>query len=162
MIIADNNINTEDSKLYKELTESGKFYEFMAEKMNINIINEDTRSNFKKRLFGTLFFDKNHSYETKEEITFKQYFPNLYQLIKEEKKVDYTDLANKLQKYESNFIIKHCINIIRQDKPDIFIATIHDSIVSHPENLDYIKEIMQGVMSNIFDLKPTFKITKFN
>lgn len=141
-------------KKFKELTEHGRFYEFLMEKFDVEDVN---RKEFKVLFFGRVFFDVNRQELKKEEKMFQQLFPNIFGWIREMKKEDYTQLAIKLQRAESNVIISECIRRIRKERPAMFVSTIHDSIVCQPNNLMYVKQVMEDVFELNYNLKPSLK-----
>ena len=68
--------------------------------------------------------------------------------MKAGKKTDDNDhphnlLARLAQKMEANFVIFTVCERIRREKPDIWLLTIHDSILTLPEHADYILSVMR-------------------
>jgi hypothetical protein len=82
-------------------------------------------------------------------------------LIRELKKDDYTNLALSLQKAESKAIITECVRRIRIEEPEMFVSTIHDSIVGELHNLDYFREVVEDVFELNYNLLPGIKLEKF-
>ena len=166
-LIIKNKINLRDENQYaeyvkfKELTQDGQFYEYLMDEFGIENTNEDARKEFKKLFFGRVFFDINRSELKKEEKLFQELFPTIFKLIRELKKDDYTNLALSLQKAESNVIINECIRKIRLENPDMFVSTIHDSIVGELKNLEYFKQIVLDVFELKYNLTPGIKLEKF-
>lgn len=143
---------------FKKLTQDGIFYEFL---MNEFGVSDDKRKEFKLLFFGRVFFDINRKELKKEEKMFQTLFPTIFQFIREFKEKDYTNLAIQLQRAESKAIIHGCIRRIRKERPDMFVSTIHDSIVCEPENLVYIGSIIEDVFELGYNLKPGIKMEEF-
>jgi hypothetical protein len=129
---------SKDRKKYFELIQTGEFYEYLSEKFNISL---KDRKTFKVKLFSEVFFCKN-SWKSKYLELFKLEFPNVYEIIREIKETDHTRLAKLLQKVESNFIINKIVRKMMILRPDDFIATIHDSLLVHPENVEFVKDLI--------------------
>lgn len=146
---------------FKKITQDGMFYEFLMNEFGIENTNEDARKQFKKLFFGRVFFDVNRSELKKEEKLFQSLFPTIFRLIREMKQEDYTQLAINLQKAESNVIINECIRKIRLENPDMFVSTIHDSIVGELKNLEYFKQVVLDTFELKYNLIPGIKIEKF-
>lgn len=151
---------TNEYALYKKLTENGEFYEYLMSEFGIASDNEHDRKDFKLLFFGRVFFDVNRKELKKEEKLFQELFPTIFRIIREIKQDDYTQLALSLQKAESKIIITECVRKIRKERPDIFVSTIHDSIVGELENLDYFRDVIEEVFLK-YNLAPTVKKEKF-
>jgi len=147
----------DEYKLFKHLTESGEFYEYMMDAFGIE---SDSRKEFKVLFFGRVFFDRNREVLKKEEEEFKKLFPTIFRIIRAIKKDDYTQLAISLQRSESKLIINECVRKIRREKPDMFLSTIHDSLVGELKNLDYFRDVIEEVFLK-YNLEPTVKKEKF-
>jgi hypothetical protein len=108
---------------FREMVESGKFYETIAEATN------KTRDQAKTAFYGYLF-SRNSESGTKVRNWFKNKFYMIYQQlcrIKEEN--DYRRVAINLQTLESNMIIDYSVDQLRGKKYPM--VTIHDSIVTN-------------------------------
>lgn len=146
---------------YKEITEKGQFYEYLMGEFGIENDNPEARMNFKKMFFGRVFFDVNRTKLKKEEELFQKLFPTIFRIIREIKQEDYTQLAISLQKAESEAIITKCIRRIRIEEPEMFVSTIHDSIVGELNSLEYFKIVLEDVFELEYNLKPGIKTEKF-
>jgi hypothetical protein len=146
----------EDLILYENLTSSGKFYEYLMEKSEID---SSERKKFKKDFFGKVFFSRNNdNYEYTEKKIFKKHFPNVYKAIYYYKEKEHRDLPIALQKAEVYIIINTIVRRIATDNPEIFITTIHDSIMTTEDNIEYVKKVMLEEFENKYNLKPTLKV----
>jgi hypothetical protein len=135
------------------------FYEFFAEKLEVTLT-DNNRSDFKKKIFGGVLFDKNRKVLSKYEEVFKQEFPLMFYCLRDMKKEDYKSISIELQKLESNFIFI-CIDKIRKENKDIELLTIHDSICCIDGKEQIIYKVMIEEFFRIFGIVPKIKIEKF-
>ena len=113
----------DDSKLYFELCRKGMIYDYMAKNSPINSCREDVKKEFLIMLNVT----NNRMIEMPIFKTFQQYFPTFAKLIEQIKRDNHKNMANYLQRKESE-IIFGCIvsNFISKTKSPFF--TVHDAI----------------------------------
>jgi len=135
------------------------FYEFFADKLGVKLTAKN-RTEFKKKIFGGVLFDKNRKKLSKYEQVFKQEFPIIFYCMRDMKKENYADIPINLQKLESKFIF-HCIDVLRNRYKNIELLTIHDSIctIEGKENLVY--DVMIVEFEKMFNITPKIKIEKF-
>lgn len=147
------NCNIKELEKYKELVESGKFYDYFMNKFKI-----EDRKKIKEMVFSRLLFGKNYSTLTKEEEYFKIEFPTIFNDIREMKSNDHSILAITLQKIESNFIINKCVNqISKSHNYNIFLNTIHDAIVVTKDNKMEVKKQILEIFKSEYNLTPKLK-----
>lgn len=145
-----------DISLYKRLTEEGKIYDYLMDKLNI----KEDRDEFKIRFFSKVFYSReNDNYVPEERKMFKALFPNVAKIISKYKKEDYRDLAIRLQKIEADIMIKKVVPELEKKK--IFVLTIHDSVLILPEQELIVKKIIINEFQK-FGLHPTLKVKKIN
>ena len=145
--------------LYKQLTSEGKFYDYLMEEF---CINED-KSKFKKRFFAKVFYSSEEFNYPKcyfddeicERERFKFLFPNIAGIISYYKRNDYKYLANKLQQIESEIMIGRIVAKLAEK--NIFVLTIHDSILTTPDNTEPVRKIIMNEFKK-YNLQPTLKI----
>ena len=143
-----------DISLYKRLTEEGKIYDYLMEELNI----EEDRDEFKIRFFSKVFYSReNENYIPEERKKFAVLFPNVAEIISAYKKDDYRDLAIRLQKIEADIMIKKVVPEL--EKKEIFVLTVHDSVLVQPENVEVVRNIIL-IEFQKFDLHPTLKVKK--
>jgi len=146
----------EDVKKYEELTTAGKIYEYLMVKMGIP---NEMRQEFKKDVFGKIFYcDNSKKYVYKERKVFQRLFPNVYKIIEHYKKDNYKQLPISLQKAEAEIMIGTICKRIANERPEIFITTIHDSIMTTNKNKNYVSDVILNEFEKNFNLKPTIKI----
>jgi len=144
--------NYSDVELYRSLTSSGTFYEYVMNKLNIT----ESRPEFKVRFFAKVFYSKESpNYVHDERKQFRELFPNVSRVISHYKKPDYRNLAITLQRKESDIMIKGVAK--RLSEMNVFFLTIHDSILTTHKNLDVVKEIIIDEFSKKLCLIPTLR-----
>jgi hypothetical protein len=135
------------------------FYEFFAEKIGIKLT-EKNRTEFKKKIFGGVLFDKNRKTLSKYEKVFKQEFPIIFYCMRDMKKENHADIPINLQKLESKFIF-HCIDVLRNKYKNIELLTIHDSICTVEGKEHLVYDVMVSEFEKMFNIIPKIKIEKF-
>ena len=133
---------------YKKLTEEGKFYEYVMDELGI----QEERSKFKIRLFSKVFFSKEE--ENEERKIFRRLFPDVSEIISYYKRVNYRYLAIELQKVEAEIMIHSVVPRLAEKK--LFLLTIHDSILTTPDNVQVVKAVILDEF-NKYNLRPTIK-----
>lgn len=138
-----------DLEFYRELTEKGKFYEYVMSELGIN----EDRALFKKRLFSKVFYDR--EYPNEERKMFTKLFPTVSKIITYYKTPDYKKLAIELQRVEADIMINFVVPRLAEEK--IFLLTIHDSILTLPDNVKLVQAAILGEFKK-FNLTPTLKV----
>jgi hypothetical protein len=129
---------------YADLVQVGNLYEFFSEVYNCD------RDSAKKKIFVEIFGKK----ISKE---FRAVFPNLSQVIDDIKGKDYRRVAWMMQRKESQLMINQvCGDLLAQDE-NIFLATIHDSILTTKQNVDATKTAIL-TRFNALGISPTLKV----
>lgn len=135
------------------------FYEFFAEKLKVNLTDKN-RTEFKKKIFGGVLFDRNRKNLSKYEKVFKEEFPIIFYCMRDMKKEDYKNIPIALQKLESKFIF-HCVDKLSKENENIELLTIHDSIVSVEGKEDIVYKVMMEEFYEMFGILPKIKVEKF-
>ena len=76
-------------------------------------------------------------------------YPDVMSYVREVKRRDYRLLAQRMQRQESSFIFNHVVDYIRNRWPDMWLVTIHDSILCLPEDLRTVRGIMEQKFCNL-------------
>ena len=140
-----------EAQRFRIETETGVFYD------NLFDCNEE-RKKHKINFFKDVFFSKYYkSYTTKTENIFIEKYPIIYSIINYYKLQDYKSLSIKLQRIESNLIIKTIAKRINEEYPHVLLATIHDSITCQCIYKDLVKTIMNEEFKKI-NLNPQIRI----
>lgn len=142
-----------DLEIYKNLTSKGEFYEYLMSELAIT----EQREAFKIRFYKKVFYcAENPSYVSTERNQFRQLFPTVSKIISYYKKDDFRQLAIKLQKAEADIMINTIVPVLAEK--DIFLLTIHDSILTTKDNAGIVKETILAEFKRKFNLIPTLKI----
>ena len=92
-------------------------------------------------------------------LTFKAYdtlFPGLMEAVEVWKEGDYTRLRKAMQRLEAYVMFQIICERIRRERPETWLATIHDSILCHPDDAEYIQSVMVEEFAGI-GAAPTIK-----
>jgi hypothetical protein len=156
-----------DAIHYRQLCETGQFYEYIAKVCGspLNLMDETQRSRFKAKVFGVVFFCKDPAKVPKQErgrynnpITkgFEKAFPNVYRLICDNKpEQHYQRLAIEMQKRERKVIVDHVVaKLIQQFNGQIPLLTIHDSIVTTEPFAWAVQDQMIRSMNELHGINP--------
>lgn len=141
----------DDIKHYQQLAESGKFYEYLIDKVTYT----GDRNKFKKDFFKDVFFSKvTKAWTTPIKDAFIQEFPNIYALINQLKAKDYRDFAVSMQKLEASIMIDTVAK--KMVKAGKCILTLHDAIVTdNEEDLLLAEELISDAMVK-YGISPKF------
>jgi len=146
-----------DVSFFVNLVKTGNLYEFIAENAGMKI---EDRKEFKQKLFRDIFFCKNKPWETEYSSLFGRLFPNVYGVIKELKRKDYTSLAKLLQKMESSLIINTIIRQCMEQFPEMPVFTIHDSIMTTDLWVEKLHDIMLHEFGKI-GIVPNLRVEQY-
>lgn len=122
----------EDLKEYIQTCERGEFYRSFTED------GQDPRV-VKRRFWASVFFGRNE-WKTPLRFQFEEKYPSMSLVLKELKKKDYRRAAWVLQNYESTLFIGIICNEIKNERPHTPLLTIHDSLLTTRNNVQYVKE----------------------
>jgi hypothetical protein len=116
----------------------------------------------KSATFGILFGQTGKYTQNEKKIAFREEFPsvaNITRLVKtdETKERSHSTLSCTLQTVEANIILKYCCGTIANERPDLPIFTIHDSIVTTEGNEEYVKSVMERTIQSLVGHVPKFK-----
>lgn len=166
--------NNKDVKLFFELVTTGKFYEYLEEKVktseNATIKNflcpNSSRKDLKAIIFIVMFSDNRffnsptrngHQGSELKELFFNL-FPNVYEIFKTIKRTDKGNLARLLQNIEAYSMLDIITYRISKERPDLFMTTIHDSIVTTEGDEDYVKRVMEEELVRIVGIAPGIEL----
>lgn len=94
---------------------------------------------------------------------FKMNFLPIYELIELTKKDDHTALSCLLQSIESEIILHRCCKRIWEEgNHQVPVFTIHDSIATTVEHVEYVKRIMEEELSRAIGVSPILSIEHWN
>jgi hypothetical protein len=140
-------VKDEEFELFRELTLSGNYYQYMMNVLGIKNRNEA------KELTYKVLFGRNIT-SSKADIGFRKAFPTIHNFIKLYKKDNgnYKMMAYDLQKAESNLIFNRIIKRVIDLYPEIKMITVHDSIVFPKKYKDIVNDIFEQEIENEFNL----------
>jgi hypothetical protein len=141
-----------DAGRFREECQRGLFYEAMMDEAGIP---PEQRPSFKCAFFGCVLFCKNEPMKYHARV-FRRQYPSVFDLVWSLKEEDYTQLAKKLQRAESDLIIGHVAERFRREMPRKFVATIHDSVLVLPEDAEQARSILLEEFRAV-GLKPTIR-----
>lgn len=130
-------------KQYKSFVNSGKFYEKVSKLLYPNSAFNKQKV---KEMVYTVFFSSNRFIGqpgAQPKRDFKLNFPEVYEVFRLIKVKDHTLLARLLQRIESTIMIQHAAKRIAEEKPNLPIFTIHDSIATTIGNEDYVASVIK-------------------
>jgi hypothetical protein len=139
-------VKDEEFELFRELTLSGNYYQYMMNVLGIKNRNEA------KELTYKVLFGRNIT-SSKADIGFRKAFPTIHNFIKLYKKDNgnYKMMAYDLQKAESNLIFNRIIKRVIDLYPEIKMITVHDSIVFPKKYKDIVNDIFEQEIENEFN-----------
>lgn len=130
----------DDTIRYQKDCESGKFYKRMQE---ICKVADD--SEVKTKVFAEVFFGKRK--KGRLLTGFRELYPTMGRLIEWVKRHDYKHLAHELQRIESSIVIDDACEVMRLQHPDVPILTIHDAILTTPEHVGLVKDVLRAAFN---------------
>jgi hypothetical protein len=134
--------DNQDIIKYIRMVNSGSFYEKISKLMFPNEIFNKKKV---KPMIFTVFFSHNKYMgqpKAKAKKKFKEVLPYTYEVFRLLKLCDHTALAHILQRIESIIMIQKVVPRIAQEKPDLPIFTIHDSVVTIVGNEEYVAKVI--------------------
>ena len=86
-----------------------------------------------------------------------QLFPTVMEAMRRFKRQDYRRLAHFAQRIESAFMFGRVVPRIMALRPDLFIATIHDSILTTAGDAEFVRHVMRDEFARL-GLSPQVKL----
>ena len=139
-------VDPEEYKLFKILTLSGNFYQYMMDNSGIRDRKE------MKEIVYRVFFGKN--FKTKADTMFGDIFPTVHKFIKSYKKErgNYRVLSHDLQNLESDLIFDKIVGEIMESHPEIRIITVHDSLICRKKYRTIVEDIFNDNLKKEFHI----------
>jgi len=142
----------QDIGTYINMVNSGSFYEKISKLMYPNeVVNKEKV----KPMIFTVFFSNNRYMgqpKAKPKRRFKEVLPYTYEVFRLIKLCNHTALSRILQKIESIIMIQNVVPRIANEKPNLPIFTIHDSVVTTVGNEEYVKTVILEEIKRITGL----------
>lgn len=124
----------EDNK-YMRLCEEGQIYDHLAGRLGV------LRESAKHEI--VMFFFAKNNFKSTAKSVFELEFPKMAAFIRNVKENDYKRLARQMQTAERKFVIDTVCERLKRLRPEMFMATIHDSVVAQKSNCDLIASVMK-------------------
>ena len=140
-------LGPEDLERYIRLCEEGGFYD----ELMLLDDNQTDRETFKKQVFTQVFYGENF-YQGKLTRLFSKEFPTVWETIKAIKKEDYKRLSHQMLRLESEIVINRAVRQCALE--GIWAVTIHDCLVTYPENAERVRLIMVEAFESV-EVSPT-------
>lgn len=160
-------ISITEKEDYKQLVESGLFYEFFMKRFDIP---DEQRDEYKQIILTGLFSDLNRPSGSRYFDYFEKVFPQCANFIRMVKHIDlnvekigyecYKNLIYLLQREESRIVIEEIVGEFINRYEGEFISTIHDSIVVKTPMLEKTKQLMMECFEMI-GIQPKLKVSEF-
>lgn len=144
-------VRNEDIRQYVQLCERGELYRFVERRLPVNL----DYNTLKRRVLSTLY-DKD-SHRNAVYTVLDEHFPSLMRFVRREKRGDYRRLAHVAQRAESQFMFGRVVPRLMRERPDLFVATIHDSILAPEESAEYVRAVMLAEFAKL-GVAPTVRI----
>ncbi|MCZ7557000.1 MAG: hypothetical protein M5R41_11435 [Bacteroidia bacterium] len=177
-------IDTEESDIrtYCDLVREGRFYEDFIERLRSwnphdpnaseyeNVINRlkkltkyktMDRDQVKREVMVTLFSSNRHiGYKPDADMKnrFREFFPDVYSVIRKLKEGEKNRLARFLQRSESMVVLAHTCKRLHELDPEIPLLTIHDSISTTKEHAEIVKQVLLEEVEKFVGFEPTVSI----
>ena len=138
---------------------AGNLYEYMQRKINNPNIGRDR---MKTMILITFFSDNRYISQQTEDAAlkrrFRSLFPKIYKLIALCKKSRKNRFACLLQSVESEIILHRCCKRIWDEgEHKVPVFTIHDSIATTSEYVEFVRNIMDEELTKAAGVHPNFK-----
>jgi hypothetical protein len=124
-----------DDQRYLRLCEEGRIYEHMAGRLGV--LRESAKQEVVK-----FFYAKNGHRSTAKSV-FELEFPQIGAFIRSVKTKDHKRLSKQMQVAERKFVIDTVCERLKRLKPDMFITTIHDAVLTRKEDCELIVTVMK-------------------
>lgn len=140
-----------DLRRYMSLCEEGKLYQYVQRHLSKSL-DYDT---LKRRVLASLYDKDNHRNAVYRVL--EKHFPTLVKFARQVKRKDYRRLAHLAQREESRFMYGQVVPRLMSERPGLFIATIHDSVLVPCGAEEYVREVMLSEFQRL-GVSPTVRI----
>ena len=151
-------IDKKELDLYIEKVSKGKFYEYIIDLLKTKLNTSIERNNVKTMMFEVLFSQNKYLNQPqfKHKKMFSQVHPTIYKAFSLIKQIEHSTLACLLQSIESEIILHRCCKRIWEEgNHKIPIFSIHDSIVTTEQHLNFVKQVMEEEIKKCIGVSPT-------
>ena len=146
---------------YKVLVTSGKIYDDFVKLTQIDkkeLDNGFSKRNIVKFRFMLCFYSANNANSQGMKTLFRSKFPKIYALMCDLKQKEHSTLSILLQRVESTLVLDKICGRISSEFPKIPLFSIHDSILTTPNNVEYVKSIIEEECEKYIGIAPMLSI----
>jgi hypothetical protein len=140
-----------DLRRYLELCEARRLYQAVADRLG------RTREEAKHGVM-VAFYDR-PSHRNAVCAVLDEQFPTVTGAMRRIKEQDYRRLAHFTQRIESRFMFGRIVPRILAERPDLFVATIHDAILTTVGDEEFARQVMLDEFAQL-GLSPQVKIDR--
>ena len=123
---------------YLELCEIGGLYQFVHDRLD----NQRSFTETKKRVLATLYDLDSHRNAIYRILG--GHFPSLMEFIRQAKRDNHKHFARLAQRTESDFMFGQVVPRLMREQPDMFVGTIHDSVLAPALEAEYVRGVMMS------------------
>ncbi len=134
-----------DLKRYIEVCESGQLYESLMRP-------GDERDRIKTGFLTAMYGKNRWRDRIKDRLT--EGYPSVAFMLASLKKRNHRHAAHVIQNAEATIFVHGIADRIRRERPDYPIFTIHDSVLTMPDNVDYVRTVTMDEFSKL-NVHPT-------
>ena len=125
---------------YMSLVTTGGFYEALMGELGVP---HDRREDFKRTLYQNVFYGQVRVQRgSKEGKAFRRLFPTIHDLLLDLKEGQHHRSSRMMQKVEAHFVYDRICTRIEAERPQVFLGTIHDALVTTPDQASYVRRVM--------------------
>ena len=142
--------------VYCELVQSGRFYEFLLSKLEIEAWLNLTRDDLKKRFLADVVAKRKANrhgaeYSSDVEDTFRRLFPSVYRFIRDINRDgwEHKNLIRRLQQEESRLVIETVAADLVVRHPQVFVLTLHDEIFTTARGIPPVVGAFEAAFNRI-------------
>ena len=143
---------------YRDLVNSGSFYEFLGKSYEKSNGTKLDYENLKKQVLTVFYADNFRCRKMPLSKIFIEHFPNIYKTIEALRTKEHSKFAHYMQQVEAYIILDNCCKELSLDYPEIPIFTIHDNIATTKGNEEIIQKVMKSQFEKFIEIAPTLKI----
>ena len=157
---------------FLDFVAKGEFYEMFGELLlEKGLVKEKDKKKLRKLtkrvMFASMFGNNNGKCKMKDKKTgkirfipnegmelFKETFPTVHEIFRIIKIKRHNTLACLLQNLEAELVLHRACKIISDERPDVPIFTLHDSIITTDINANYVKRVLSEVLLDAIGIAP--------
>jgi hypothetical protein len=125
---------------YMRLVTTGGFYEALMGELGVPL---DDREAFKRTLYQNVFYGRVRVQMGSEGgKALRRLFPTIHDLLLDLKEGQYQRSSRMMQKVEAHFVYDRICTRIEAERPRVFLGTIHDALVTTPDQAGYVRRVM--------------------